>query len=307
MTQALVRPGIVYAWYGPSLLIVTERGECADVSGLSGYYYREARFLRTWRLELNGEPPWLCESTTVAPDTLAFAYVYPEVAEYGGGGSGQSGDEEPTNQDGIPQRAVDIRVHYRLAFNSLIATASIGNRARRSLEFDVAWVFDADFVDIQEAQSGKPQQRAPVQTEHTGDRVDIAYAHDRLPYRTSIHLPDGWQAREGRAVTRLKLEPGQTTNVVLRVEATSMLASGAKLSATRFAPRAADLYMERWTFESQNTDTPVNGRADNLYQPVTDDGDERGRNWNGHTRETSIYTRAFLHPKAAAAGWPSSP
>jgi hypothetical protein len=77
--------------------------------------------------------------------------------------------------------------------------------------------------------------------------------------------------------------------------------SGAKLSAARFAPRAADLYMERWTFESQHTDSPVNGRADNLYRPITDDGDERGRNWNGHTRETSVYTRAFLHPKAAAA------
>jgi NAD(P)-dependent dehydrogenase (short-subunit alcohol dehydrogenase family) len=77
--------------------------------------------------------------------------------------------------------------------------------------------------------------------------------------------------------------------------------SGAKLSAGRFAPRVADLYMERWTFESQNTDIPVNGRPDNLYQPVTDDGNERGRNWNGGTRETSLYTRAFLHPTALAA------
>jgi short-subunit dehydrogenase len=77
--------------------------------------------------------------------------------------------------------------------------------------------------------------------------------------------------------------------------------SGAKLSAARFAPRLADLYMERWTFESQRTDKPVNGRPDNLYEPVTDDGGERGRNWAGHTRESSIYTRAFLYPKAAAA------
>ena len=36
--------------------------------------------------------------------------------------------------------------------------------------------------------------------------------------------------------------------------------SGAKLSAARFAPRLADLYMERWTFDSQGTDKPVNGR-----------------------------------------------
>ncbi|HJR60778.1 MAG TPA: SDR family oxidoreductase [Vicinamibacterales bacterium] len=77
--------------------------------------------------------------------------------------------------------------------------------------------------------------------------------------------------------------------------------SGAKLSAARFAPRLADLYMERWTFESQATDKPVNGRPDNLYEPLPADGGERGRNWEGHTRESSLYTRAALHPRATAA------
>ena len=77
--------------------------------------------------------------------------------------------------------------------------------------------------------------------------------------------------------------------------------SGAKLSASRFAPRLADLYMERWTFDSQLTDKPVNGRPDNLYEPVPADGGERGRNWEGHTRRSSIYTRAALHPRATAA------
>src|SRR5918993_4212733 len=76
--------------------------------------------------------------------------------------------------------------------------------------------------------------------------------------------------------------------------------SGAKLSAARFAPRLADLYMERWTFDSQRTQKPTNGRADNLHAPVADDGGERGRNWSGHTRRSSVYTRAFLHPKVAA-------
>jgi NAD(P)-dependent dehydrogenase (short-subunit alcohol dehydrogenase family) len=77
--------------------------------------------------------------------------------------------------------------------------------------------------------------------------------------------------------------------------------SGAKLSAARFTPRLADLYMERWTFDSQGTDKPVDGRADNLYDPVPTDGGERGRNWEGHTRESSVYTRAALHPRASAA------
>lgn len=80
--------------------------------------------------------------------------------------------------------------------------------------------------------------------------------------------------------------------------------AGVKLSAARFAPRLADAYMKRWTFTAQRTDTPVGGRPDNLHAPVADDGGERGRNWKGHTRATSLYTRAALHPFAltAAAG-----
>jgi hypothetical protein len=77
--------------------------------------------------------------------------------------------------------------------------------------------------------------------------------------------------------------------------------SGVKLSAARFAPRLADLYMERWTFDSQRTETPTNGRADNLYHPVADDGGERGHNWSGHTRRSSIYTTAAVQPVRTAA------
>jgi hypothetical protein len=77
--------------------------------------------------------------------------------------------------------------------------------------------------------------------------------------------------------------------------------SGAKLSAARFAPRLADKYMERWTFDGQKTDKAAGpGRPDNLYAPVAHDGGERGRNWEGHTRSSSVYTKAMLHPAAAA-------
>src|SRR5436190_18537036 len=110
MTTALVRPNILYAWKGPSLFIANTRGDCGEDQTLSGYFFREARFLRTLRLEIDGEEPWLCEAAAVDPHTLSFAYVYPEIAEYGGGGSGQSSDTEPANARGIPQRALSLRV-----------------------------------------------------------------------------------------------------------------------------------------------------------------------------------------------------
>ena len=49
MALALIRPGQLYG-KGPSLLLVDPRGECGEAEQLSGYYFREARFLRTLRL-----------------------------------------------------------------------------------------------------------------------------------------------------------------------------------------------------------------------------------------------------------------
>lgn len=98
--------------------------------------------------------------------------------------------------------------------------------------------------------------------------------------------------------------PGVVARVILRAAqhpVRELIAggAGAKLSLARFAPRLADLYMERWTFDAQLTDRPVHGRPDNLHAPVADDGGERGRNWSGHTRRSSLYTTAMLHPRVA--------
>jgi short-subunit dehydrogenase len=76
--------------------------------------------------------------------------------------------------------------------------------------------------------------------------------------------------------------------------------SGRLLSMSSLAPRAADAYMERSLFDSQKTDKPVFGRADNLFAPVAHDGGERGRNWQGRTIRRSASTAAALHPRAAA-------
>ncbi len=76
---------------------------------------------------------------------------------------------------------------------------------------------------------------------------------------------------------------------------------GKVLQLAAVAPRLADRYMERTTFDGQLTDKPVaDGRPDNLYAPVEHDGGERGRNWDGRTKGTSVYTWAALHPGSAA-------
>ncbi|SRR6266508_5775223 len=114
MTRAVVRPDTFAAWKGSSLLIVNTDGRCSDDEPLSGYYFREARFLRALEIEIDGEPPWLCEAASISPSQLSFTYVFPEIADFGGGGSGSAGDDTPVNARGIPQRALAMPSRTRL-------------------------------------------------------------------------------------------------------------------------------------------------------------------------------------------------
>jgi NAD(P)-dependent dehydrogenase (short-subunit alcohol dehydrogenase family) len=75
---------------------------------------------------------------------------------------------------------------------------------------------------------------------------------------------------------------------------------GKMLSIANDMPRLADKYMEKTTFESQKTDKPVGDRPNNLYEPMAHDGGERGSNWTGRTKSTSLYTSAALHPGITA-------
>ena len=78
--------------------------------------------------------------------------------------------------------------------------------------------------------------------------------------------------------------------------------AAAQLSAARFAPRLADYYMEWSTFDGQKTDKPAShDRPHNLYAPVANDGGAYGRNWSGHTRKSSLYTKAAMNPATATA------
>src|SRR5262245_31443377 len=90
MSPCFIRSNERYAWHGQSLLITNERGDCGSDNAMSGYYFREARHLRTMRMEVNGVSPWLSESSANEPESLHFSYVYPELTSFGGGGSGQS-------------------------------------------------------------------------------------------------------------------------------------------------------------------------------------------------------------------------
>jgi glycogen debranching enzyme len=258
---ALIRPGQIYAWKGPSLLLVNTRGECGDDDQLSGYYFREARFLRTLRLEINGRPPWSCEATLLEPDALAFTYIYPELAEFGGGGSGQSGDELSTDADGIPHRALSLRLVHTIGVNGLTVRLTINNHATRSVETDVAWHLDADFADIQEAHEGRRQQQGDVHRQTTNGRLHVAYQHPQLQYRTVV-TPSGsspWTVNESTIKTRLRLAPQEV--VVLGVQAEPSDTNG----ETPFTDaESRELHLRVWRDGLTRVTVPPNRHAERI-------------------------------------------
>jgi short-subunit dehydrogenase len=71
-------------------------------------------------------------------------------------------------------------------------------------------------------------------------------------------------------------------------------AGGKMIAASgQFAPRLTDRFMERNLFEQQKKDG-LPSRRDSLFAP-SEDLAERG-DYEGHTMETSVYTKASLHP-----------
>ena len=220
MTLALIRPTQLYIWKGPSLLLVDERGECGEREQLSGYYFREARFLRTLRFEVNGRAPWLCDASLLDTHSVAFTYTHPELTQFGGGGSGQSGDEVSTGADGLPHRGLSLRLVYELSIDRLMVSVTISNHSLRRIEADVAWALDADFADIQEAHEGRRDQHGDVHQQAAGDRLALSYQHPKLKYRTQV-MPTGatiWVAGTSSIETRVELEPQQMVVLGLRVD-----------------------------------------------------------------------------------------
>ena len=76
----------------------------------------------------------------------------------------------------------------------------------------------------------------------------------------------------------------------------------AKLMATgaHYAPRMLDGYMKRFFLKRQKSGVPARDRSQNsLYGPGSDLLERRG--YEGHVFESSLYTKAAIHPKTALA------
>src|SRR6266545_1283998 len=136
MEPVHVRPELSYIWYGPALLITDVHGE-AGAHELSGFYFRETRFLRTLRLRLDGEEPWTCAMGHPSPEEMLLGLVHPELPGSAGGGSDVARDELPRNPRGIPRRAFDLMLRYRLGFRTLAVELAVSNCSPERHELEI--------------------------------------------------------------------------------------------------------------------------------------------------------------------------
>jgi glycogen debranching enzyme len=260
---ARIRPEMVYAWRGPSLLITDNRGECGENETLSGYYFREARHLRTLRLEIDGERPWLCETGSGTPEEIDLAFVHPEMRCFGGGGSGQAGDETGRDPHGIPYRALDLLVAYRVGVASLEVSLLATNRSREEVACELAWVLGADFADLQEAHSGRRQQEADVESETSEGELRFRYRHPDLPLETRIRPAGGtsWKIRADRLTASLRLLPQQSQRLGLRIEP---IDAGEPLPSGEAERRERAL--RRWVEDLTQAEVPGNRIAERVLE-----------------------------------------
>src|ERR1051326_2539659 len=210
-----------YAWYGPSMLITTGRGECAESHRLTGYYFREARHLSLLRLELNDTAPWLCADGVTSQRQLDFVYVYPELTHFGGGGTDVADDSTWTDAYGVIQRSVDVRVRERVRFGGLDVTLFLTNRSSAPVELEIAWTVAADFMDIEDAFADDRHDTAPSAKEAIDGGALFRCLDARLPLATTVTLSGelAWTLIGQRLVGRVRLDPQTTLESTLAVTA----------------------------------------------------------------------------------------
>ena len=303
MSTVAVRAGILYAWRGPSLLIVGNDGMAGPAHFLSGFYHREARFLSQLCLTVNGKPPWLCECAAVDPSLLAFNFVHPEISAPGGGGTGQSDDEEHLDVHGTPERALDIRLQYRVNVASLDARIIVTNRSRREVSAEFRCALAADFADILETQSGNREQEAPVERTTGASSLDFSYRHPKLPYRSEVRFSDGWVADGPGLTASLKLQRQETRELTIELRPH---VPGCELTDEDVRAREAALHA--WTSGRTRIEVPGNRLAERVISGNVRDFasfpslDGPPGEWLSLQAGMPLYP-AFFGRDALTAGW----
>lgn len=266
--RARVLGDVHYAWHGPSMLITTLSGSCAESHRLTGYYFREARHLSTLRLEVNGTEPWLCADAVTSQRQIDFVFSYPELTRFGGGGTDVADDATWFDAHHVAQRAIDVRLSERVRFNGLDVVLTLANRSPVAANLTIAWLVAADFADIQEAFAGNREQRGEVGKVPQENGVCFRYHHPRLALATQVTAggPLAWGYGKDRLVASVRLDPHVSIETLLTITA---IDESLTLEADGDARRSRRL--NAWSSAFTKIEVPGNARIEDLVAQASSD------------------------------------
>jgi len=309
VVQARVQPTHRWAWYGRSLLVTNDRLECDEADQLTGYYFREARHLRTLRLRLNSASPWLCSEGEVGHDILAAVYNYPELTHFEGGGTDAADDWAWNDNAGVRQRSIDVRVRLRATPRELIVELAIANRSQGGVRLDASWQLSADFADLQEALSGRREQTAPVEAACDGGELVFRYLHPEVPLRTRVRAEGAaWRSTADGLVLPIELAPAEVHRSRLIVTPDDDDATNP--NDTDYADRCT-AHVARWRSRIATVDTPSNTVIGEILAQAADDVgalaqfDGEPNEWLAVQAGIPLYPALFGRD-AVTVGWQST-
>ena len=106
---------------------------------------------------------------------------------------------------------------------SAAVAAAVREGSTRPKEFELAWLIDADFAAVLEAQNGDRQQAGPVESSRIPNGVKFIYGHPRLRLETHLKIEDrthAWKFDEGKLRSTIRLGRQETLAIVLTVQST---------------------------------------------------------------------------------------
>jgi glycogen debranching enzyme len=214
---ARIRPDIVFAWRG-SCVLVTDVDGAISGDGLTGLFFREARYLSSLQFHLNGSTPFPCSVAQVAPDVLELTAIYPEVEKGGGGGSGSGGTPGP---GGLLHRGIDVRTRMHVRPHGADVVITLCNRWNDHAALPVSVRLAADYADLLEAQTGSAQREVEVEARECESGVCFRSACERLPYETHVTATGGgdWRWERDALHNMLSLDQGRSVSVTVRIRA----------------------------------------------------------------------------------------
>ncbi len=178
-----------------------------------GLYWRDTRYLSTWRLLVNGQPPELLTARNV---NYYSAAIYLRNAE----------------RHSLPAGSLSIRRDLFISSGSFQTAVVLENHLVDPVEVEIELVFDCDFRDLFEVKADEYRSEDLVFAARPASDLEVSRGHDAAENSWTFRAADGpfqaetvmWMSKRGevgcdRVRFGIELAPGGTwenrTNMVL--------------------------------------------------------------------------------------------